>query len=98
MSKLITVTAVSFIFMICQGLGGWISGSIAIFTDCAHLMSDLVGFFISIISIRMAQRSATSEFTYGWHRAEVLGSLSSIIVIWVITLILVYEATVRLVN
>ena len=35
--------------------------------------------------------------SYGYHRAEVLGALASIIIIWCLTLILLYEATERII-
>ena len=38
-------------FMIAEIIGGWISGSLAIMTDAAHLLSDMLGFAISTIAI-----------------------------------------------
>lgn len=32
---------------------------------------------------------------FGWHRAEVLGAIASVLMIWVITGILVYLAILR---
>jgi len=34
--------------MICEIIGGYIANSLAIMTDAAHLLSDLLGFAISI--------------------------------------------------
>lgn len=92
MKKLITVSCVSVFFIAAQTAGGILSGSIAIFTDTAHLLSDLVGFAISMGSLIVAQRSATKELSFGFHRAEVLGTLVSIIFLWTLTIWLVYEA------
>lgn len=33
--------------------------------------------------------------SFGWHRAEVLGAIVSVLMIWVITAILVYLAVLR---
>ena len=71
------------------------AGSIAIFTDSAHLASDLLGFGISILALSMAQKSASSHLTYGWHRAEIIGTLVSVSTIWIMTIWLVVEATNR---
>ena len=54
LKKLIIVTIVSCFFITAQLIGGYMAGSIAIFTDSAHLASDLIGFGISIISLRLA--------------------------------------------
>lgn len=48
------VSSVSIIFIVVQLIGGYMARSIAIFTDSAHLASDLVGFAISIISLKLA--------------------------------------------
>lgn len=87
---------VSIFFIIAQLIGGYLAHSIAIFTDSAHLASDLIGFGISIISMIMAEKPATKSLTFGYHRAEVLGTLISIIFIWGLTIWLVYEATLRI--
>lgn len=72
--------------------------SIAIFTDSAHMASDMVGFAISIISLKIAQRPATKSLTFGYHRSEIIGTLVSVVFIWVLTIWLVVEATYRIVN
>jgi len=71
------------------------AGSIAIFTDSAHLASDMLGFGISIFSLNMAQKSVSSHFTYGWHRAEIIGTLVSVSSIWIMTVWLLFEAAKR---
>ena len=95
MKKLITVSIVSVFFISAQLYGGILAGSIAIFTDSAHLASDMVGFAISMCAITMGQSKSTDHYSYGWHRAEVVGTLISISVIWVMTLWLFVEATKR---
>lgn len=54
MKKLIIVSIVSIFFIVIQIIGGHMAQSIAIFTDSAHLASDLIGFAISILSLKMA--------------------------------------------
>jgi Co/Zn/Cd efflux system component len=46
--KLIIVSGICTLFMISEVIGGWIANSLAIMTDAAHLLSDLLGFAISI--------------------------------------------------
>ena len=67
--------------------------SIAIFTDSAHLASDMIGFAISIASLRLAERKADKSLSFGYHRAEVIGTLVSIIFLWGLTIWLLQEAT-----
>ena len=72
--------------------------SIAIFTDSAHLASDLVGFAISIFSLVVAQKPASKTLSFGYHRSEIIGTLVSIIFIWGLTVWLVHEATLRIIT
>ena len=71
------------------------AGSIAIFTDSAHLASDLLGFGISILALRLGERGPSDHLTYGWHRAEVIGTMVSVASIWIMTVWLFFEATMR---
>lgn len=96
--KLAKVCCFCFIFMIVELVGGYIAGSLAIMTDAAHLLSDLSGFFISIISLYIALRPANNKLTYGYHRAEIIGSVVSISIIWILTGYLIIQAIHRLLN
>jgi solute carrier family 30 (zinc transporter), member 2 len=58
--KLLIVTIISFIFMSVEFAGGYISGSLAIMTDAAHLLSDVAGFIISYTAIFIGSRPANN--------------------------------------
>jgi len=72
-----------------------LAGSVAILTDSAHLASDLIGFAISIIALNIAQRKSDNKHSFGWHRAEIIGSIVSLSSIWIMTVFLLGEATKR---
>ena len=95
--KLWTVCVICTIFMIIEVIGGYLASSIAIMSDAAHLLSDLLGFFISIVSIYISRQKANKTMSYGYHRAEVIGALVSINIIWGLTFWLLYEASLRIV-
>lgn len=97
-NRLAKVCVFCFIFMTIEFFGGWIAGSLAIMTDAAHLLSDLCGFLISMISLYIALRPADRTLTYGYHRAEVIGALSSVLIIWCLTIWLIIEAVKRIYN
>ena len=71
------------------------AGSIAIFTDSAHLASDMLGFAISISALKLGEKQSDHSLTFGWHRAEIIGTLVSVASIWIMTVWLVGEATKR---
>ena len=65
-------------------MGGLYSGSLAILTDAAHLLTDMSSFIISLVAIHLSERPPTKKLTCGWHRAEVLGALISVEAIWIL--------------
>ena len=95
--KLTWVCVICTIFMIIEIIGGYLANSIAIMSDAAHLLSDLLGFLISIISIYISRKIAKNDMSYGYHRAEIIGALVSIVLIWALTIWLLYEATLRII-
>ena len=95
--KLTWVCVICTFFMIIEIIGGYLANSIAIMSDAAHLLSDLLGFIISIISIYISRKVAKNNMSYGYHRAEIIGALVSIVLIWALTIWLLYEATLRII-
>lgn len=78
--------------------GGYLANSIAIMSDAAHLLSDFTGFLISMFSIWIGTRPASGGMSFGYHRAEVIGALASVLLIWGLTAWLVHEAIDRVIT
>lgn len=85
----------SLIFMCIEIAGGYFANSIAIFSDAAHLLTDIAGFVIALIATIAAQAPGTKHLTFGMARAEVFGALASVMSLWVITAFLLYAAFFR---
>ncbi|XP_073528985.1 probable proton-coupled zinc antiporter SLC30A3 [Phyllobates terribilis] len=96
--KLYFACVVCFIFMIGEVTGGYIAHSLAIMTDAAHLLTDLGSMCVSLFSLWISSRPPTKDMTFGWHRSEILGALASVFSIWIVTGILLYLATARIIN
>jgi zinc transporter 2 len=96
--RLIVVGAICFLFMIVEIVGGYLANSLAIMTDAAHLLSDLVSFTISIASLFIAKLPASSIMSYGYYRAEIIGALLSVSLIWGLTIWLLFEAVHRIID
>ncbi|KAL4094386.1 hypothetical protein PRIC1_010047 [Phytophthora ramorum] len=85
----------SLLFMCAEIVGGFLAGSLAIMTDAAHLLSDVAGFCISLFAIWVGTLPASGRLSFGFQRAEVIGAVTSVLVIWVLTGVLVYAAVER---
>ena len=83
--------------MIVEIVGGVLSGSLAILTDAAHMFSDVGGFIISMYYIKIASKAPTYAKTYRYHRAEIIGALTSVMIIWIMVVWLAWEATIRII-
>ncbi|XP_011503815.1 PREDICTED: zinc transporter 2-like isoform X2 [Ceratosolen solmsi marchali] len=96
--KLTIASVLCVIFMIMEIVGGIWSNSLAIATDAAHLLTDFASFMISLFSIWVSNRPPTKKMPFGWYRAEVIGALTSVLLIWVVTGILFFLAIERIIN
>ncbi|XP_032906962.1 zinc transporter 8 [Catharus ustulatus] len=100
--KLCIASVICTFFMIAEITGeyvcGQIAGSLAVVSDAAHILVDLTSFLISLFSLWLASKPPTKQFTFGWHRAEILGALMSMIIVWMVTGVLIYLACMRLLH
>ncbi|KAJ8902450.1 hypothetical protein NDN08_006855 [Rhodosorus marinus] len=94
--KLVKASVLCFVFMIVELVGGYLSGSLAVMSDAAHLLSDLAGFAISLIAVRVGRIPGDSGMSYGYARSEVIGALVSTLFIWLLAIVLLYFAVRRL--
>ncbi|PSC68288.1 zinc transporter 8 isoform X1 [Micractinium conductrix] len=96
--KLIAALILAFIFMIVEVVGGIFAHSLAIITDAAHLLSDVSGFAVAVLAAYWAKRRSHEHFSYGYHRVEVLGALASVMTVWLVTGVLLFEAVQRIIT
>jgi zinc transporter 2 len=96
--KLILVSVLCILLMTGEVVGGVLANSLAIATNAAHLLTDFASFMISLFAMYMASKPPSQKMNFGWHRAEVLGAVVSVLLIWVVTGVLVYLAIERIVN
>ena len=59
MKKLKIVSFVSVFFVTAEIIGGYLANSIAIYTDSAHLATDMIGFGMSMIALKISMKPAT---------------------------------------
>ncbi|XP_077668366.1 putative proton-coupled zinc antiporter SLC30A3 isoform X2 [Eretmochelys imbricata] len=96
--KLGIACAICFVFMIGEVVGGYLAHSLAIMTDAAHLLADVGSMVVSLFSLWVSAKPPTKSMSFGWHRSETLGALASVLSIWVVTGVLVYLASARIIS
>lgn len=96
--KLRRAIALSLTLMLLEIVGGILAHSLAIVTDAAHLLSDVSGFAVSLFAVALSQKIPTLDYTYGYHQAEILGALTSVLIVWAMTGVLLFEALNRFIS
>lgn len=94
--RLIYAIIFCLIFTLVEVIVGVLSNSLALISDASHLISDICSYLISLFGIYLSKRKATEKMSFGYNRAEIIGALLSILLIWMMTIMLVYEAIQRM--
>jgi len=95
-SRLKFVLAITAVFMIVEFFGGWISGSLALMADAAHMLTDVGALALSLFVLWFSRRPATDAKSYGYLRLEILAALLNGSVLIVISLAIFWQAWQRL--
>ena len=82
--------------VVAEVLGGFLGRSVALLNDAVHNLSDVPALGISWLAMRLAQRPADSDRTYGYHRAGTLAAFTNTILLILLSVWLGYEAIERL--
>ncbi|XP_037312850.2 zinc transporter 4 [Pungitius pungitius] len=98
MRRLVFAALLYFLFMTAEIVGGYLSNSLAIMTDAVHMLTDVVGILFSLLALWLSTKPPTSRFTFGLHRLEVVSAVLSVVLIYILTAVLLYEAIQRTVH
>ncbi|HIG25217.1 MAG TPA: cation transporter [Acidimicrobiia bacterium] len=84
------------VLLVAQVVGAVVFGSLALWADTVHQGSDVLSLIIAVLAVAMAARGATSRYSFGLKRAEVMGALINAVLLVAAALWIVVEATRRL--
>jgi len=82
-------------FMIAEGIGGVVTGSLALIADAGHMLTDSIALWLAWYAFRLAERPATVRMTYGFGRVKTLVAYTNGITIFAIAVWICYEAVLR---
>lgn len=91
-----TGLAVSSVLCLTELVGGWLTNSLALLTDAAHMFTDVAALSLTLFALWVAARPASDSKTFGYARAEILAALVNGVVLCVLVLLIVLEAWTRL--
>ncbi|MCI0524617.1 MAG: cation diffusion facilitator family transporter [Acidobacteria bacterium] len=93
---LLIVLVLTFVYMIAEAIGGYLSNSLALLSDAGHMFTDVAALALSLFAVRFASRPATPRKTYGFYRLEILAALANGVTLIVLSLLICVEAWNRL--
>ncbi|WP_168563749.1 cation diffusion facilitator family transporter [Crateriforma spongiae] len=97
-SRLLWTVALNQLLTVAQVIAGIWSGSVALLSDAAHNFSDANALLIAYIARRISRRKASSRFTFGYRRAELIGATINLTLLATVGCFLIYEAAHRLLD
>src|SRR5512136_2339174 len=77
---------------------GVASGSLAILSEAAHSLIDLVATIMTYFAVRIADKPADEEHHYGHGKVESLSALAETALLFVLSGVVIWEAGLRLVG
>ena len=89
---------ITLVFMIIEAVAGFFANSLALLTDAAHNLTDVIALGLSLYAMRLTLQPAHSGKTYGYHRAGIIVALANSTTLVVIALAIFYEAYRRFIS
>jgi cobalt-zinc-cadmium efflux system protein len=77
-------------------VGAFLTGSLALFSDAAHMLTDVGGLGMALAAIHLASRGGNSSRTFGLYRLEILAALANSVLLFGVAFYVLYEALERL--
>ncbi|HWT84864.1 MAG TPA: cation diffusion facilitator family transporter, partial [Myxococcales bacterium] len=96
--RLALALLVALVAMVAEGVGGWVSNSLALLSDAGHMLADAAAIGLSLLALRMAGRPADHKRTYGYRRLEILAALVNGAVLFAIAAGIAIEGYHRLMH
>jgi cobalt-zinc-cadmium efflux system protein len=90
------VLALTGAYTVCEVVGGWLTGSLALLADAGHMLGDSAALALALVAAWLAGRPATPERSFGYRRAEILAALANGVALAAIAIWVFIEAIGRL--
>nr|WP_294846401.1 cation diffusion facilitator family transporter [uncultured Sphingomonas sp.] len=82
-------------FLIAELVGAYWFNSLALLSDAAHMFTDAAALAIALVAVRIGQRSADAQRTYGYRRFEILAAAFNAVLLFVVAGYVLYEGIAR---
>ncbi|HUY37537.1 MAG TPA: cation diffusion facilitator family transporter [Candidatus Binataceae bacterium] len=94
--RLYLVLAIAVGYFALELVAGWLTNSLALFSDAIHMLTDIAAICLSLLTLWISARPANEGKTFGYLRAEILGALLNGLFLWLLVAFIWIEAFERL--
>jgi cobalt-zinc-cadmium efflux system protein len=84
------------LFVVIEIIAGFITNSLALFTDAGHNLIDVGSLLLSLLAFRLAKIKPNRNYTYGYKKTTILASLFNAIILLVALGVILWETISRL--
>ena len=89
---------ITLFFTIVEIIGGILSNSLALLSDSAHMISDVLALGLSMTAIYLATRPPNAKYTFGYLRFEIIASFLNGLALAIIAVGIFIEGIRRMIN
>ncbi len=91
-SRLALALFMTLAFVVIEAAAGYFANSLALLTDAAHNLTDVIALGLSWYAVRLTLHPSNSQKTFGYHRAGILVALLNSTTLVLISVGIFYEA------
>lgn len=82
-------------FLLVEVIASFLSGSLALLSDAAHMATDVAALGIALLAIRIGRRHADEQRSFGYRRLEIIAAALNATGLFVVAAYILYEAIGR---
>jgi cobalt-zinc-cadmium efflux system protein len=82
-------------FLAAELVGAWLTNSLALLSDAAHMATDTLALVIALVAVRLGRKPADAQRTFGYVRLEAFGALVNGVLLLVVAAYILWEAIGR---
>jgi cobalt-zinc-cadmium efflux system protein len=95
-TKLKAVLLLTSFYFVIQVTVALYTRSLALLSDAGHMFADVGGLALILFAVNYSRKPATLRHTYGFYRIEILAALLNSLILILISVYVLYEASIRI--
>jgi cobalt-zinc-cadmium efflux system protein len=94
--NILTALILNAVFTVVEFIGGYLTNSVAIYSDALHDLGDTLALIFAYMAEKMGHKDPDQEFTFGYRRFSILSAFLNGLMLIVGSIYIIYEAVQRI--